>query len=405
MKNRIKNQFSGQGVLETNNQTPKKFTLPAINFEFKNFGWADISKWSDKKKLVFAGSLSLLVVIIAGLGYNYFSNPVFRFTVNNLIWGQGSDLAERRSFINSATDDLQKAIEEFDQQNRGNFYRTYTIRDLDIYPRAWVERKFSGAEQSNLLISGPSADPDGDGLINKEEYFYGSNPKMKRTLCDGIKEGEKPISTSPFQCDNRSDKQLVDSNLSPLTGLELDIIPTFRVMNQDFALINSLKETVEKASQEGVDFPELYQASRLIDLNTVASQIKVNQVDDISTNILEYRNIRSSTLQTFSQDQSASGLSEIYTLTLPEQFDTVKKRYQTQIERLLSTAVPRRYAESHRAYVLIFQKLVELLDIRKQATSDGKLEDPAYREVSRKKAVEVVWGYRRLQEETTKIGE
>ena len=42
---------------------------------------------------------------------------------------------------------------------------------------AWQESNFTAAEQSDSLVSGPLADPDGDSLSNLLEYGMGRNPK------------------------------------------------------------------------------------------------------------------------------------------------------------------------------------------------------------------------------------
>ena len=45
----------------------------------------------------------------------------------------------------------------------------------------WKWQNFSEAEISNALVSGETADPDGDGISNALEYFYGTSPKIHTT--------------------------------------------------------------------------------------------------------------------------------------------------------------------------------------------------------------------------------
>lgn len=47
---------------------------------------------------------------------------------------------------------------------------------------SFTSSNFSAAEQSNPSISGPNADPDGDGISNMLEYAFNLDPKAKNTL-------------------------------------------------------------------------------------------------------------------------------------------------------------------------------------------------------------------------------
>jgi hypothetical protein len=42
----------------------------------------------------------------------------------------------------------------------------------------WLNGVFTAAEVSDLSISGGNQDPDGDGLVNELEYYFGSDPKV-----------------------------------------------------------------------------------------------------------------------------------------------------------------------------------------------------------------------------------
>jgi Bacterial TSP3 repeat len=361
-------------------------------------GGFNFNKLQDWQKLVIAAVLTLSITTVGGLAYNYYANPAFRASIARVTGFNigGSDSA-------ASVNRLRNLLTRTD--NSEDFYKRYTLGQLNIYPDAWVNRNFNPSERVNTLISSPESDPDGDGLTNKEEYFYGSNPKKSRSLCEGFSTGQKPVPTSPFECDQRSDKQLVTDGLSPLSGLELEVASSFTVLNQDIGIINNLKESFEKAANEGVDFPVLYQESRLIDLSAQASSIKFTTVEDNAVSITNYRLARAEALQSFSGQGGLSDLSQIYQVTKIEQLENLKNQYATQYSTLEKMQVPKRYDQAHRAYMMIFAKLKELIGLRQQALKDNKLSDPEYQRQGKVKSVEVFWGYRRLQEEQARLKE
>jgi hypothetical protein len=50
---------------------------------------------------------------------------------------------------------------------------------IQVYesPLEWRQRCFSQDELNDPLISGDEADPDGDGVCNRQEYLAGTNPR------------------------------------------------------------------------------------------------------------------------------------------------------------------------------------------------------------------------------------
>jgi hypothetical protein len=71
-----------------------------------------------------------------------------------------------------------------------NFWSAY-MDDIRVYKGAfipvppavggfgyWQAEHFSSDERADVLISGPGADPDGDGILNLLEYALGANPRL-----------------------------------------------------------------------------------------------------------------------------------------------------------------------------------------------------------------------------------
>lgn len=353
------------------------------------------SKWPIPEwlKILLAGFLALLVLTLSVGTYLWFFNPNFRLwfreTESLSFWNQKEQQKRREKEIQ----ELSQRIVSLNSQNR--IYQTIRISDLPIYPEAWRERHFNSEELRNSLISGPEADPDNDGLSNKEEYFFGSHPKNADTLCSG-KRGKQE---GGIDCQGLNDKQNIEKGISPLTGLPLEEPPEITILSQDLGILESLKESFEIASREQIDFPTLYQLSRTIDLEQEFKSIKVLELTDNTQNILDYQRNRLQVLENFASDESLRTLIEIYQITRPEQFNQIRSNYQAKLENLQKMGVPKTYANSHRAYVLIFQKIVELIDLRRASLSEENLSETTFKEQVQSKAVELVWAYRKLAAE------
>lgn len=349
------------------------------------------NKLSDTQKIFVAVLFSIIIGITIVGSYNWFTNENFR---SNIL-GKNFSATTAKNTDTRLLDSVKKLNDTLVKINPEDIvYKTINFEDLPIYPKAWVEKRFSSSDRSNALISGPSADPDGDGLSNKQEYLYGSNPNIKDTLCDGKNDTNL--------CKGRNDKQNVDAGISPLTGLDLNTPKKIKIPRQDLSVIAQIQDSFENASKEGVDFPELYQKSRSIDLSKEMDIIEVSTQEDTRDNILNYQQARIDILKEFVDEDEVASFTNIYQYTKLEDLSKVKKRYTGLKDKLQMTLVPKKYKNSHKAYVLVFQKLVNLIDHRENIIQKNSYTDEVKQE-SQKKVVEVFWGYRRLNEEITKL--
>ena len=78
--------------------------------------------------------------------------------------------------VNSVT--FNPSAAEFDEIRLGTTYTSVTGATLATTPwQDWLAANFNATEQANTAVSGPSADPDADGVVNLLEYAFGSDPK------------------------------------------------------------------------------------------------------------------------------------------------------------------------------------------------------------------------------------
>jgi len=362
---------------------------PKFNFKSLNFGF--IAKLSENQKTFLAAFLSIITVFLLIFGYNFAFNTSFRDNTLGINKPSPTESSENAQ-IRAAIEELDRTVLKINPEDF--VFQTINLEDIPVYPKSWVEKYFDGSERANALISGPSADSDSDGLSNKQEYFYGSSPKNKDTLCDGKNDGSK--------CTGKTDKENVDSNISPLTGLKLDVQKRFRIKRQDLLVLSQIQNSFETAAKEGVDFPTLFQLSKTIDLTRESEAISTTTVDDGRDSFLAYNKIRISVLQDFASQDELSSFTQIYELTKIDDLDRVQKKYENLKLKLNSTSVPKRFEASHKVYVLLFEKLARLVEHRKLGV-DQENPSEEFRKISKDKAIEVVWTYRRLNEELDKL--
>ncbi len=343
---------------------------------------------ANKPNIAIFSTILIILVLGSIVGYSWFTNEQFR----NVLTGKGST-SNINDSVTTAVENLGKSTKLINTD--ALIYDTINFRNLPVYPKAWVEKYFQNGEALNQLVSAPDKDPDADGLTNKEEYFYASNPKNKDTLCDGKQDGKK--------CVGKTDKQLIDEGISPLTGLELVKIENVRVKKQDYAILNKIQDSFENASREGVDFPTLYQLSKSIDLTEEYKVLPILTQSDDRENLLNYINFRVNLLQDLVAQDQVSLFTEIYQSTKVEDIKKTREKYAKKNEELRTTYAPERFESIHRSYIFFFDKIIELLDFRADGIEKNTLGSEASKKINQEKAVAVVWAYRLLNENLSTV--
>jgi len=135
-------------------------------------------------------SIGSEVIIESGAGYDERSGVFNGGTVSGLGWtlspaGAGTNFEVRISrqalYAGGVPVFTNATIRILLQDNRGSVLIpagvAYTFADGGPYEN-WRAQYFTAAELDNPVISGDSADPDGDGIPNLLEYAFGLNPRV-----------------------------------------------------------------------------------------------------------------------------------------------------------------------------------------------------------------------------------
>jgi hypothetical protein len=341
-------------------------------------------------KQFLAGVIALFVVAGSTIAY---------ITINKIQLGVvptsdspvSTELADQ---TNTAIQNLKKTVANATPEKL--VFEEISLNDLQVYPKSWVNRNFTLLQTENQLISGPEADPDKDGLSNRQEFLYGANPVKASTYCD--------VKTTIIdeKCP-KNDKQMIDANYNPLTGLGLEIKKKFKVKKIDKNIAESVETPLNVASDQGFDFPQLYEESRKIDLTQEFSKIKVLTQKDTGEGVLAYYKTRLDILKDFAQDDELSSFGSVYGVLEVSKLDNLLTKYTTINEKLVATITPELIADYHRANILVVQKLIKVIENRKLILAKDKAETKEEIEASKELAKQMLWAYRNLNDQQVKL--
>jgi hypothetical protein len=295
---------------------------------------------------------------------------------------------------NAAVENLKKTVANASPDKL--IFEDISLDDLQVYPKSWVTRNFTTLQVDNQLISGVEADPDKDGLSNRQEFLYGANPLKTSTYCsvDAVVKDEK--------CP-KNDKEMIDANYNPLTGLALEIKKKFKVKKIDRNIAESVETPLTVASDQGFDFPQLYEESRKIDLSKEFSEIKVLTQKDSGEGVLNYYKTRLDILKDFAQDDELSSFGSVYGVLEVSKLDNLLTKYNVIYDKLTTTITPELIADYHRANIIVVQKLVKVIENRKTILAKDKTETKEEIEASKELAKQMLWAYRNLNDQQVKL--
>ncbi len=324
------------------------------------------------KKVVVA--LVLTSLLIGGLGFGYiWTNPGLK---KAFFGPRDTSVISPTGLVLTDTD---RKLLEFNPVE--TLIKKKTVKDLPIYPKTWQKQNFTDAELNDQNTSGPDADPDRDGLTNKEEYIYGSNPKNPDTLGAGGKDGE-----------------YVQAGNNPLSGLPLEGVSeiSYYFLNTDIAILDSLNDDLDTLENEGINIPVLYEAARKEDFSAESAQIKLNVIEDPTRDAsLSYLNERLGLLKDIAKSNYFTNLSNIYKVQDVNELAKLKSDNKSRIITLEAMGVPKPEEQIHRAMVYFFTQIDKLIDLRIQVITKGLVRKD-YDQKQKDIILRSVWAHRQI---------
>jgi hypothetical protein len=346
------------------------------------------STLTNLQKQFVAIFIALALTSTAGsLYYLNTTNNLQNLTLNNLALETTAN--NNNDDVKNAVNEIQSKLNEADPQSL--IFEEVNLADLNIYPPQWVANRFTKEQQVNTLISGLDADPDADGIPNRLELINGSNPLSKFTLC-GDSLVDKP------GCD-KTDKQMLEAGLNPLTGLKLEDDSRFNIKKVDKNIIPSIQESFANAETEGVTYTELYEKSRTINLSNEFKETKITSVKTDRNSILKYLDARFESLKTAEENDEILTFSNIYKLVDINKITELEEYYKEIQSKLNPLPTPNIYFNFQKGSVMLVKKILRIIELRKENVLSADTNSAEFKEKNKQAALELFWTYRRINDE------
>jgi len=235
-------------------------------------------------------------------------------------------------------------------------YGLAIYRDLPIYPEIWVKKYFSDEEISKPHVSGPQVDADGDGLLNREEYLFNTNPKKKDTFCSLQKTTESSNSSVQETCKATPDGDRLNQGFFPYNNQTVETPLEFIIDKKFSQNIGNLQSIVGFSEGKNISFPVLFANS----LNLSSQPNYLETKNDLVVFDQPYENIFSQehSLLRYRQFQFYAEIMQSWkNNNLPE----TAQKYQKRLGQLTLSQAKPDHQKAYLTNIFVYQKAIEII--------------------------------------------
>ena len=271
------------------------------------------------------------------------------FWINDMF----SDSIKKKQFENQQSS-LDK---EFNQK-----FTQVSLFTLPIYPDYWVQQNFNQFEIANPLLSGPEGDFDKDGLINKYEFIYFSDPKKANTLCDSDKSQYK------YKCNqdlkDLNDKQKLDQSIHPATGAKILNDYTY-VLKKEQLDPDYLTRVFKFAKAEDLYFTQSEHQSSSVNYSPQIEGLSLNQNSSFTASGIDkyYSQIKDILHEFLVMDNFSTFLS-VYESNQIEDLNLKKDEVDLALQQIVDLESPSQAKYFQQACIFWLQSLKQSLQNR-----------------------------------------